>query len=155
MVPQPDYLANLGDLYHLSGQDGRAQTQYGTVEVIATLAAINQQVYNRQLAMYYADHDLKVDEALRLTTAELTVRKDVYGYDAQAWALYKNGRLQEAKTASQQALAEHTPDAKIWYHAGLIDQALGHVDAARTERRGPHHQPRPSIRCRRRRPTLP
>ena len=135
VVPQPDYLANLGDLYHLSGQDAQAQTQYGTVEVIATLAAINQQVYNRQLAMYYADHDLKVDEALRLTTAELTVRKDVYGYDAQAWALYKNGRLQEAKAASQQALTQHTPDAKIWYHAGLIDQALGHVDAARTELR--------------------
>ena len=59
----------------------------------------------------------------------------MYGYDAQAWALYKNGRLQEAKAASQQALAQHTPDAKIWYHAGLIDQALGHDDAARTELR--------------------
>jgi len=135
VVPQPDYLSNLGDLYHLTGRDQQAQTQYGTVEVIATLAKINQQVYNRQLAMYYADHDLKVDEALRLTTAELGVRKDVYGYDAQAWALYKNGRFQEAKAASQQALSQHTPDAKIWYHAGLIDQALGDDAAARTELR--------------------
>ena len=135
VVPQPDYLANLGDLYHLTGQDAPACAQYGTVEVIATLAAINQQVYNRQLAMYYADHDLKVDEALRLTTAELSVRKDVYGYDAQGWALYKNGRFQEAKAAADQALSQHTPDAKIWYHAGLIDQALGYDDAARTELR--------------------
>jgi tetratricopeptide (TPR) repeat protein len=135
VVPQPDYLSNLGDLLHLTGQDQRAQTQYGTVEVIATLAKINRQVYNRQLAMYYADHDLKVDEALRLTTAELSVRKDVYGYDAQAWALYKNGRFREAKAASQQALSQHTPDAKIWYHAGLVDRALGDDDAARTELR--------------------
>lgn len=135
VVPQPDYLANLGDLYHLTGQDKLAQTQYGTVEVIATLAAINQQVYNRQLAMYYADHDLRIDEALRLTTMELSARKDVYGYDAQAWALFKNGRFEEAKAASRQALSQHTPDAKIWYHAGLIDQALGHDDAARTELR--------------------
>ena len=135
VVPQPDYLSNLGDLYHLTGQDQLAARQYGTVEVIATLAAINQQVYNRQLATYYADHDVKLDEALRLTTTELAVRKDVYGYDAQAWALYKNGRFDEAKVAAQHALSQHTPDAKIWYHAGLIDQALGHLDAARTELR--------------------
>ena len=135
VVPQPDYLANLGDLYHLTGHDAPAHTQYGTVEVIVKLAAINQQVYNRQLAMYYADHDLKVDEALRLTSAELSVRKDVYGYDAQAWALYKNGRFQDARTAARQALSQHTPDAKIWYHAGLIDQALGDDDAARAELR--------------------
>ena len=85
-----------------------AQTQYGTVEVIATLAEINQQVYNRQLATYYADHDLKVDEALRLTTAELSVRKDVYGYDAQAWALYKNGRFRGGQgRVAAGALAAH------------------------------------------------
>jgi tetratricopeptide (TPR) repeat protein len=135
VVPQPDYLANLGDLYHLTGQDALAKEQYGTIEVIATLAAINQQLYNRQLAMYYADHDLKVDEALRLTTAELSVRKDVYGYDAQAWALYKNGRFEEARVASLQAVSQQTPDAKLWYHAGLIDQALGNHDAARAELR--------------------
>jgi Flp pilus assembly protein TadD len=106
-----------------------------TVEVIATLAMINRQLYNRQLAMCYAEHDTKGDEALSLTTAELAVRKDVHGYDAQAWALYKNGRLQEAKAAAEQALAQRTPDATIWYHAGLIDKALGRDDAARTELR--------------------
>jgi tetratricopeptide (TPR) repeat protein len=135
IVPQPDYLSALGDLYRLDGQAERADEEYGTVEVIAELAAINRQVYNRQLAMYYADHDLRVDEALRLTTAELAVRKDVYGYDAQAWALFKNGRLQEARAAAERALAQGTPDAKIWYHAGLIDQALGDADRARVELR--------------------
>jgi tetratricopeptide (TPR) repeat protein len=135
IVPQPDYLAALGDLYRLDGQTRQAQDEYGTVEVIAELAAINRQVYNRQLAMYYADHDVRVDEALRLTTAELAVRKDVYGYDAQAWALFKNGRLQEARAAAEQALAQGTRDAKLWYHAGLIDQALGDADRAKVELR--------------------
>jgi tetratricopeptide (TPR) repeat protein len=135
IVPQPDYLSALGDLHRLDGQTEQADDEYGTVEVIAQLAAINRQVYNRQLAMYYADHDLRVDEALRLTTAELAVRKDVYGYDAQAWALFKNGRLQEARSAAERALAQGTPDAKIWYHAGLIDQALGDTTRARVELR--------------------
>jgi tetratricopeptide (TPR) repeat protein len=135
VVPQPDFLAALGDLYTIAGQDQKARTEYGTVEVIAMLAKINQQVYNRQLAMYYADHDLKLDDALRLTTTELAVRHDVYGYDAQAWALYKNHRWGEAKVASDRALAQHTPDAKLWYHAGLIDQALGNLDRARVELR--------------------
>jgi tetratricopeptide (TPR) repeat protein len=133
VVPQPDFLAALGDLHHLAGNEKAAADDYGTVEVIAQLAAINKQVYNRQLAMYYADHDVKLDRALRLASTELSVRKDVYGYDAAAWALYKNGRLSEARAASARAVAQHTPDAKLWYHAGMIDMALGATAQARDE----------------------
>jgi tetratricopeptide (TPR) repeat protein len=132
VVPQPDYLAAVGDLYHLTGRDAQAKDAYGTVEVIAELAAINRQIYNRQLALYYADHDVDVDKAVMLTSSELAVRKDVYGYDAQAWALYKDGRYTDAQAASQRALAQGTPDARLWYHAGMIDKALGLTSDART-----------------------
>ena len=69
----------MGDLYAEIGDSDQARLQYDTVEFIAKLAAINEQVYNRQLALFYADHDLKLDEALELATSELAVRKDVYG----------------------------------------------------------------------------
>src|SRR5207245_4543884 len=86
LVPQPDLLAALGDLYTRKRETAKAEVEYGTIDVIAKLAKINQQVYNRLLANFYADHGLDPAEALRLTQSELTVRKDVYGYDAYAWA---------------------------------------------------------------------
>jgi tetratricopeptide (TPR) repeat protein len=132
IIPQPDILAALGDLYTLTGQPEEARRQYATVEFIGRLAGINQVIYNRQLALYYANHDLKVDQALELTTRELAVRRDVYGYDAQAWALYKNRRYAEARQAIDQAMAFGTRDALLWYHAGMINMALGDCDAGQS-----------------------
>jgi tetratricopeptide (TPR) repeat protein len=131
IVPQPDYLAALGDLYSLTGQPEQAQIQYETVEYIGKLAEINQQVYNRQLANFYSDHDLHLDEALDLALAELESRKDIYGYDAAAWAQYKNGNFEEAQTLMKQAMALGTRDARLYYHAGMIEHALGNEQAAR------------------------
>src|SRR5205085_2495186 len=82
IVPQPDFLAALGDLYRRTGKNSKAAVGYGTIDVIATLAKINQQVYNRLVALFYADHGLEPAEALRLTQTELAVRHDIYGYDA-------------------------------------------------------------------------
>ena len=129
-LPQPDALAALGDLYRLGRDESKARTEYETIGVIATLAAVNQQVYNRALATYQADHDVHVDEALVLAEAELAIRHDVYGYDIYAWALYKNHRYDEAKRAAVSALALGTPDARLLYHAGMIDAARGDDAAA-------------------------
>jgi tetratricopeptide (TPR) repeat protein len=132
IVPQPDLLAALGDVYAKIGNERAARAQYETVEVIGKLARINRQVYNRQLAVYYADHDLRPGEARRLALAELRVRRDVYGYDAAAWASYKDGRLDEARRLSQRALAFGTRDPRLPYHAGMIAKAQGrNADARR------------------------
>ncbi len=131
IVPQPDYLAALGDLYSLTGQPEQAQIQYETVEYIGKLAEINQQVYNRQLANFYSDHDLHLEEALDLALAELESRKDIYGYDTAAWAQFKNGNFEEAQMLMRQALALGTRDARLYYHAGMIEHALGNEQAAR------------------------
>lgn len=132
VAPQPDALAALGDLYELRGQTKLAEQQYATVRVIARLAAVNQQVYNRQLVLFEVNHGTDLPEALRLAEAELVVRKDIYGYDAYAWALLANGRAAEADRAIAQALALGTRDAQLLYHAGLIAQAVGDAARART-----------------------
>jgi Flp pilus assembly protein TadD len=74
-----------------------------------------------------------VDRAVELTEREVRVRKDIYGYDAYAWALYKAGRLEEARAASQQALRLGTLDPELWYHAGMISAALGADELAREQ----------------------
>jgi tetratricopeptide (TPR) repeat protein len=130
LVPEPQYLASLGDLYMLTGRDDLAETRYGTVKVIATLARANRQLYDRQLALFYADHDLRPDDALAIAQQSLETRTDVYGYDALAWALYRLERHDEARAASTRALALGTQDARLWYHAGMISIGLGHDDLA-------------------------
>lgn len=131
IIPQPDYLAALGDLYTVTGQPEQAQLQYETVEYIGKLAEINRQIYNRQLANFYSDHDIHLTEALALALAELESRKDIYGYDAAAWAQYKNGDLEEAQALMKQAMTLGTRDARLYYHAGMIEHALGNEQAAR------------------------
>jgi tetratricopeptide (TPR) repeat protein len=125
IAPQPDALTALGDLYALDGQTKLAADQYATVEAIGHLAAINQQVYNRQLVLFSVNHDRDLAEALRLAQQELAVRKDAYGFDAEAWALLANGRAVDADAAMTKALAFGTRDAMLLYHAGEISHALG------------------------------
>ena len=131
IVPQPDLLAALGDVYATVGNTRAAREHYGAVELIGKLAKINRQVYNRQLALFYADHDRRLSDARRLALAELRVRKDVYGYDAAAWTSYKSGRLAEARRFSERALALGTRDSRLYYHAGMIANAQGRTGEAR------------------------
>lgn len=153
IVPQPDYLGALGDLYAIKGDSRRAEQEYRTVELIGTLAQINRQVYNRLVATFDADHDRNVAEAVRLAGSELRVRKDVFGYDTYAWALLKAGRVAEARDASDHALALGTHDPRMLYHAGMIAKAQGDAVRARALLRralalSPHFDPLQAPRAR-------
>ena len=131
IAPQPDAIAALGDLYQLRGETRLAADQFEVVDAIGRLAAINEQVYNRQLVLFAVNHGRDVARALTLAERELQVRKDVYGYDAYAWALLANGRPADADVAIRQALAAGTRDSLLEYHAGMIALALH--DRARAE----------------------
>jgi tetratricopeptide (TPR) repeat protein len=127
IVPMPDFAASLGDLYGSLGRKAEAEKQYSLVAVIGLLSKVNQEAYNRQLALFYADHDRNLDEALKLVQSEIAVRKDIYGYDALAWCLYKKGKIPESVKAMQQALRMGTKDVKLFYHAGIIYSAAGRI----------------------------
>ena len=131
IAPQPDALAALGDLYSLRGDAKLGADQYATVEAIGHLAAVNEQVYNRQLVLFSVNHDRDLAQALVLARNELQIRKDVYGYDAYAWALLANGRASEAADAMRQVRAFATKDAVLDYHEGMIALALGDDGRAR------------------------
>jgi len=133
VVPMPIFISELGDLYAKSGSQAEAQKQYQLVEYIGLLGHINQVLHNRDLAVFYADHDIKLSEALDLARKELEVRQDVYTWDALAWALYKNGKLAEASEASDKALKYKTRDALLLFHAGMIAERMGQREQARDE----------------------
>jgi tetratricopeptide (TPR) repeat protein len=135
ILPDPGWLATLGDLYAMSDRRELARRQYATVQATAKLARANGSVYDRQLVLFYADHSVHRREALRLASRELEVRRDVHGWDAYAWALFADERYSEARVASDRALALGTPDANLWYHAGMVSAALSDRDRAVAELR--------------------
>jgi tetratricopeptide (TPR) repeat protein len=127
----PAYAAALGDVYAKDGQPAEAQKQYDLVDYISRLTTFNQNVYNRELAVFYADHGIHLNAALALARKEFDVRHDVYTWDALAWALYRNGRLEDAEEAINSALRLGTKDASIFFHAGLIYDGLHEESKAR------------------------
>ena len=77
------------------------------------------------LALFYATRNESIDEALRLIEEERAGRGGVYVDDTYAWVLYRAGRLDDARRASEHAMRLGTPDARILYHAGAIRIAAG------------------------------
>ncbi len=130
ILPDPTYIAALGDLYKLAGREEDAKRQYELVEKIGRLSELNGALYNRQLALFYADHDIKTEEAYRLAAKEYETRRDIYGADALAWTALKADKLTEAQTAMKDALRLGTEDARLFYHAGMIEKGLGNKSQA-------------------------
>lgn len=131
ILPMPEYAAALGDVFEKLGKPEQAQQQYGLVEYIGKLNALNQALYNRELAFFYADRDIKGKEGLEFAQRELDYRRDVYAYDALAWNLFRSGKLPEARDAIEKALRLGTKDAKLFYHAGMIYHRLGELEKAK------------------------
>jgi tetratricopeptide (TPR) repeat protein len=131
VIPMPVYVAELGDVYAKTGRTEDAKKAYDLVEYIARLSTLSQSVFNRELALFYADHDLKLDKAVTLARNELAAREDVYTWDTLAFALYKNGRDQEAAAADVNALRLGTRDPLLFFHAGMIAHVRGDDRRAR------------------------
>ena len=124
----PATLGVVGDAYAALGDTARAEEYYRVLEV-----AVSRQAgaFHRAWSLFLLDHNRRVAEVLRKAKEENAVRRDVYGWDLLAWALHKNGRDTEARAAMGQALALGTRDAMLFYHAGMIERALGNRASAR------------------------
>jgi tetratricopeptide (TPR) repeat protein len=131
IVPQPEYATALGDLLAALGRPAEARRQYELVEYVGRLSGPGATLGRRELAYFLADHDRDPDRALALARQELEIRRDVYTFDVLAWALYKAGRVEEARDAAGEALRLGTRDARLFFHAGMIHYRLGERERAR------------------------
>jgi tetratricopeptide (TPR) repeat protein len=126
----------LGDAYTLAGDTPQAQRSYADAE------RQGRRGDKLTLGVYLASNNRNADEALRLIEEERIARGGaacvasvgnafalpcggIYVDDAYAWALFRAGRLEQARRASAQALRLGTLDARLLYHAGAIDLATG------------------------------
>jgi len=127
IAPDVNSMAALGDLYTQAGRAADAGVRFELVEQLGEHSRkIHNSPFNRNLALFYADHDLKAEEAYALAQGEYAAgRHDVYGADALAWTALKAGRIAEAQSAMEEALRLGTLDARFFYHAGMIARAAG------------------------------
>lgn len=115
----------LGDALAMAGDDAAARDAY------ARVAKAGKQTDPRTLALFWATKNEHAAEALALVEAEKKVRGDIATDDAYAWALYRNGRFDEARAAIDRALSHGAQDARLLYHAGAIRVAQGDVKQGR------------------------
>jgi tetratricopeptide (TPR) repeat protein len=106
------------------------------------------EVYRRLLSRGPADPEIANDVAYtyangggdRLQEAEQLAQQAVKAepnngaiLDTLAWIYYKEGKLKEAYVTQQQAVGLTPGEPGSRYHMGVIEEAMGHVPAAREE----------------------
>jgi tetratricopeptide (TPR) repeat protein len=128
-VPNAEMTVLLQEVYTLAGDSERADQQAKLLEAVEEKLA--QAGDQRQLALFWADRDTRLNDALVIGEREYQARKDIYTADVYAWCLYKTGRTAEAKKIIGEAMRLKTKDARILYHAGMIDAAAGDTIAAK------------------------
>jgi len=124
----PATLGLLYDAYAATGDSARAEDAYRAMAV----AVLRQPgPFHRAWSLFLLDHGREIGTVLGKAQEELEVRKDIYGYDLVAWARYRSEGPAEAREPMARALSLGTEDAMLWYHAGMIDLALGDTASAR------------------------
>ena len=112
----------LGDLFTRLGKTDAAKAAYKKFETLERENAALERSW-RHLVNFWLDHDQNLSEALKLASDEYNSRKDIFTCDSLAWALFKNGRIAEAKKVIKEALRTGSKDQRINDHAAKISQS--------------------------------
>jgi tetratricopeptide (TPR) repeat protein len=116
-TPTLDLAARAGDLYAERGDAEKAEHYYQLAEDLAGPAVAQTEA---NLALFLAERDRKLPQAVAIARAVAATRDDIFTDDALAWACYKAGRLDEALAASERALRTGTRDQRLRSHAEQI-----------------------------------
>ena len=124
-APHAENLYELAEALQLAGRAGDAKKAFAEFEQKSLLESYRADNSNHELTFYYADHANEPAKALEVAKREFARRHDVYTLDSYAWALYVNGRSEEARKQIDAALAVGIRDAKLFRHAGEIALQCG------------------------------
>src|SRR5262249_19874734 len=130
-VPYPEYVIALGDLYEIVGKRVQAKQQYELVEAMQQLYNANGVNVEMEMALFQADHDRHLSEALDQARHQIMRQPNIKAEDVLAWTLYKNGRYEEARSTIEKTLKLGTKDPLFLYHAGMIHYKAGEMAKAK------------------------
>ena len=133
-LPLTEYVVELADLYLATGQPDLAQEQLAVAEASAQLQTANGVRTDLETALLEADHG-SAAAALGAARSEWATRRTIHTADAMAWALHAADRDQEALGYARRATALATRDARLLFHRGAVEAALGMAEPARVHLR--------------------
>jgi tetratricopeptide (TPR) repeat protein len=117
--PTVEIAWRLGDARAAAGDTAGADEAYGWV------VKRGRQSDPRTLAHFYAVKNRDIEEAVKLAEAEMRERPGVFTQNVYAWALYRAGKLEQAKTTIERATRLGTKEPELLYHLGAIKIATG------------------------------
>jgi tetratricopeptide (TPR) repeat protein len=121
-TPSLELASRIGDLHAAMQNAAEAERFYQLAEELAGPAVAQTEA---ALALFLAERDRKLDEAVTIAETVAKTRHDIFTDDALAWTYYKTGRLDDAAAASKRALRTGTRDENILARATAIQSALG------------------------------
>ncbi len=132
-MPLSEYVIALGDVYQHIGRIEEAVRQYELVRAMERLYRANGVDTDLEMALFDADHDRNISDALERARQEVKRRPSIHASDVLAWTLYRAGKYREALLSARQALRLGTKDALMFFHAGMISYRLGERKQARDD----------------------
>jgi tetratricopeptide (TPR) repeat protein len=120
-TPTLDLAARIGDILADQGAAAESERYYQLAEALAGPPPAQTEA---SFALFLADHDRKLADALSIAETVAATRHDIVTDDAVAWALFKVNRVDEAFGWSKRALRTGTRDERILAHAAAIRGAL-------------------------------
>jgi len=130
VMPIPEFVITLGDIYQANGQPDLANQQYNLVTAIEQLHQANGVDMDMEIALFNADQDKDLDATVERARQAYANRPSIHAADVLAWTLYKTGDYAAAKIYSEEALQLGNRDALKLFHAGMIAYQLGEDEQA-------------------------
>jgi tetratricopeptide (TPR) repeat protein len=119
-IPSPDLAELLGRAARAVGQHDAA----ARYDALAVQMWQFEQPDPAALARFLADRGGDLDAAVAAAERARAVRQDIFTDDALAWALFKAGRIADARAASERALRTGSRDRVLRMHAKEIERAF-------------------------------
>lgn len=133
--PLPGNFAFLGELHLLDGDQAAARNAFEEADRRLGLYELHGVRPDVDFITFWADRRIHLPRALREAKVLYSQRRSAGASDALAWALYANGRHRQAGRYAAEALKRSTGDAGYYFHAGMIQRALGNERASRAHLR--------------------
>lgn len=135
VLSESAYVAFLGDLYELKGDEGKAKEI--RTDVLELLEEGEKEQPEEADAKHNANRELatanmhcnKLDDALRYAKQDLEMRpENIDANELTAWLYYLKGDYTNAKLHADKMLKTNTKNAATLYKAGVIYQAAGDAE---------------------------
>jgi hypothetical protein len=128
--PVPDYDLLLSEIAAFE-QNNEAKNKYLASFLDKVSNPAYGDMYNKYLFSILSDELNDPKAAMKIAQTEINNRPTPQSYELFAWALYKNGQLNEATRIAQSRIINQTFEPDALYHIGLLFKQSGNKTAAK------------------------